>query len=201
MSSQPTTQFAGLEGRDRGGPLVIVGASAIAEVAYEYFSHDSGYRVVAFAVEEAFLDRDEIFGLPVVPFEQVAERYDPGAHSMFVAIGYGQMNRVREDFVGRARHLGYPLASYVSSEAFVWPNVEIGEHCFLLEHIVVQPFVTIGDNVTLWSGNQSVTTRGSATTASSRRAFPCPGSLRSATIASSASTPRLRTTSQSGGTA
>jgi sugar O-acyltransferase (sialic acid O-acetyltransferase NeuD family) len=141
------------EGATRGGPLVIVGASAIAEVAYEYFTYDSPYDVVAFSVEEAFLDRDEIFGLPVAPFEQVAQRYDPGAHSMFVAIGYGQMNRVREDFVGRARHLGYPLASYVSSEAFVWPNVEIGEHCFLLEHNVIQSFVTIGDNVTLWSGN------------------------------------------------
>ncbi len=30
--------------------LVIVGDSAFAEVAYEYFTHDSPYTVVAFAV-------------------------------------------------------------------------------------------------------------------------------------------------------
>ena len=38
-------------------------------------------------------------------------------------------------------------------QAFVWRNVEIGENCFVLEHNVLQPFVRVGDNVTLWSGN------------------------------------------------
>jgi UDP-3-O-[3-hydroxymyristoyl] glucosamine N-acyltransferase len=28
-----------------------------------------------------------------------------------------------------------------------------GENCFILEDNTVQPFVTIGNNVTLWSGN------------------------------------------------
>ena len=30
---------------------------------------------------------------------------------------------------------------------------KIGENCFILEENTIQPFVTIGDNVTLWSGN------------------------------------------------
>ena len=29
----------------------------------------------------------------------------------------------------------------------------MGEHCFIFENNVIQPFVTIGDNVVLWSGN------------------------------------------------
>jgi UDP-3-O-[3-hydroxymyristoyl] glucosamine N-acyltransferase len=29
----------------------------------------------------------------------------------------------------------------------------IGENCFILEDNTIQPFVTIGNNVTLWSGN------------------------------------------------
>lgn len=33
------------------GKLVLIGDSAFAEVAYEYFTHDSPYEVVAFAVE------------------------------------------------------------------------------------------------------------------------------------------------------
>jgi UDP-3-O-[3-hydroxymyristoyl] glucosamine N-acyltransferase len=49
--------------------------------------------------------------------------------------------------------LGYELASYVSTAAFVWRDVTIGRNCFILEHNVLQPFVKIGDNVTLWSGN------------------------------------------------
>ena len=51
--------------------LVIVGDSAFAEIAYEYFTHDSPYEVVAFAVEQAHLKRSELFGLPVVAFETI----------------------------------------------------------------------------------------------------------------------------------
>ena len=133
--------------------LVIIGDSAIAEIAFEYFTHDSPYEVVGFAVEEAYLKRDRLFGLPVVSFEQVAALYPPSLHSAFVAIGYNQLNRVRTRLADRCKALGYHLASYVSTRAFVWHNVQIGEHCFIFENNVVQPFVKIGDNVTMWSGN------------------------------------------------
>ena len=43
--------------------LIIVGDSAFAEVAYEYFTHDSPYRVVAFAVEREFLTKTRLFGV------------------------------------------------------------------------------------------------------------------------------------------
>ena len=52
---------------DKERKLLLVGDSAFAEVAYEYFTHDSIYQVVAFSVEAAYLKRDTLFGLPVVP--------------------------------------------------------------------------------------------------------------------------------------
>src|SRR5213075_1842890 len=97
------------------GPLVLVGDSLFAEIAFEYFTHDSPYDVVAFAVERDYRNRDELFGLPVVDFETLAERYPPGEHSVYVALVYTQLNRLRARFVAAARELGYPLASYVSS--------------------------------------------------------------------------------------
>jgi sugar O-acyltransferase (sialic acid O-acetyltransferase NeuD family) len=135
------------------GKLVLVGDSLFAEIACEYFTHDSPYDVVAFAVEREYRKRDDLFGLPVVDFESLAERYPPGEHSVHVALVYTQLNRLRARLAGAAKELGYPLASYVSSNAFVWRNVELGEHCFIFENNVVQPFVRIGDNVVLWSGN------------------------------------------------
>ena len=51
------------------------------------------------------------------------------------------------------RNKGYQPASYISSNAFVWSNAKIGDHCFIFENNTVQPFVEIGDNVILWSGN------------------------------------------------
>lgn len=133
--------------------LVIVGDSAFAEIAHEYFDADTEYEVVAFAVESAYLKRQELRGLPVVAFETLAQTQPPAEHDVYVAIVYTQLNRLRTRLTQTAKALGYKLASYVSPRAFVWRNVEIGEHCFIFEDNTVQPFVKIGNNVVLWSGN------------------------------------------------
>lgn len=41
----------------------------------------------------------------------------------------------------------------MSSHATVLNDGRIGENVFLLEDNTIQPFVSIGNNVTLWSGN------------------------------------------------
>ena len=135
------------------GKLIIVGDSAFAEIAYEYFTHDSSYEVVAFSVEKSYLTRERLLGLPVVPFETLEKTYAPSVHSVYAAMVYSQLNRLRTRMSLQAKAKGYRLASYVSSRAFVWRNVEIGEHCFIFEDNTVQPFVKLGNNVVLWSGN------------------------------------------------
>jgi sugar O-acyltransferase (sialic acid O-acetyltransferase NeuD family) len=133
--------------------LIIIGDSAFAEIAYEYFSHDSEYEVVAFSVEQAFLNKTSLFGLPIVPFELLEQSYNPSEHSVFTALVYTNLNRSRTRLCQQAKNKGFKLASYISSEAFVWKNVTLGEHCFIFENNVVQPFVRLGNNVILWSGN------------------------------------------------
>lgn len=133
--------------------LIIIGDSAFAEIAYEYFTHDSEFEVVAFSVEREYMKRDELFGVPVVPFETLEERFAPEEHFFYAAMVYTQGNKLRERLYRSAKEKGYKAASYVSSRCFVWRNVEVGEHCFIFEDNTVQPFVRIGDDVVLWSGN------------------------------------------------
>lgn len=133
--------------------LVIIGDSAFAEIAYEYFTCDSEYDVVAFAVESAFYTKDELFGKPVIHFDDIEKLFPPTHCSVYVAITYTGLNRVRTRLVQEVRAKGYALASYISSRAFVWRNVTIGEHCFIFEDNTIQPFVSLGDNVVIWSGN------------------------------------------------
>ena len=133
--------------------LVIIGDSAFAQVAYEYFTHDSAYEVVGFCVEQAFLKQTEMFGLPVVAFETLEKHFTPNNHSFFAALVYTQLNRLRTRLYQAAKDKGFTPASFISSKAQVWPNAKLGEHCFILENNVVQPFVTLGNNVVLWSGN------------------------------------------------
>lgn len=134
-------------------PLVIIGNSEIAEMACEYFTYDSDRDVAAFAIAADYIKEPTLHDRPVTPLEQVVQDYPPNQYDAFVAIGDGQLNRLRRRLVDQTKGLGYELASYVSSKAFVWRNVEIGENCFIMEHNVLQPFTAIGNNVTLWSGN------------------------------------------------
>lgn len=41
---------------------MIVGSGEFAEIAYEYFTYDSEYEVVGFAVEKEFFNKKELFG-------------------------------------------------------------------------------------------------------------------------------------------
>jgi sugar O-acyltransferase (sialic acid O-acetyltransferase NeuD family) len=134
-------------------PLVIFGLGDIAQLAHFYFTHDSKHRPVAFTVDAQYLNQAEFCGLPVVAFDEVAARFSPEGHDLFVALSYSKLNEVRKEKYLAAKSMGYHMASYVSSQATVWPGFTPGENCFIFEDNTIQPFVTIGNNVTLWSGN------------------------------------------------
>ena len=134
-------------------PLVIFGSGDIAQLAHYYFSTDSNYEVVAFTVDANYIKESEFCGLPVVAFEDVAKNYPPDSYDFFVALSYSKLNAVRKEKFLAAKEMGYKLVSFISSRATVLNEGRIGENCFIFEANTIQPFVTIGNNVTLWSGN------------------------------------------------
>lgn len=133
--------------------IIIIGGGETAELAYEYLTHDSPHDVVAFSVEREFASQSSLFDLPVVPFEEVERLYSPSDHLALAAISSTKLNRVRTRLYREGKRKGYGFISYVSSRAFVWRNVSVGENCFILENNVLQYSVRVGNNVVLWSGN------------------------------------------------
>lgn len=133
--------------------LIIFGLGEQAEVAYSLFTQDTGYEVVAFTADKAFIDKDSLFGLPVFPFEDIEALFSPDEYDLFVAIGYSKLNKVRRDAVTKVKAKGYHLPSYVSSKAVVPADFICGDNCLILELNNIQPYVKIGENITLWSGN------------------------------------------------
>jgi sugar O-acyltransferase (sialic acid O-acetyltransferase NeuD family) len=133
--------------------IVVFGAGKIADEAYFYLTNDSPHEVVAFTVDGEHLNVSEKLGLPVVAFGDVARTYPPGEFKMFVAVGYQDLNKFRARKYEEAKAKGYELISYVSSRASNVGNVEIGDNCFVLEFVTIQPCSRVGNNVFLWSGN------------------------------------------------
>jgi len=133
--------------------LIIFGITEQAQLAHFFFSMDSNYKVVAFTVDAAYMTDKEFCGLPVVPFEKIVTYYSTDTFEFFVALGYSNLNQVRKEKYLAAKSMGYRIASYISSRVTMLNDGRIGENCFILEDNTIQPFVTIGNNVTLWSGN------------------------------------------------
>jgi len=131
--------------------LIIYGTGINAEIADFYFFHDAGRRAIAFTTHEQFKDRDEFLGRPVIAFEVLLEKFSPASHEVFTAIGYSEVNGVRQKRVRDVRSAGFDLTSYVSSKATFWDGFNCRENCFILEHSNIQPFAKIGRNVTMWS--------------------------------------------------
>ena len=133
--------------------IVIFGTGDIARLAHFYFTTDTTHTVVAFTVDHRYRTSDTFQELPVVDFETLRDTYPPGEYAMFVALSYAKMNQVRAEKYHSAKQLGYELVSYVSSHCTNLAQTPVGDNCFILEDNTIQPFVTIGSNVTLWSGN------------------------------------------------
>jgi len=133
--------------------LIIFGAGDIARLAHYYFTRDSEHEVVAFSVDQKYRQADSFQDLPLVSFEEIAKSYPPGEFRMFVALSYARMNKLREEKYLQAKEKGYELVSYVSSRCSFLTDHPVGDNCFILEDNTIQPFVNIGNDVTLWSGN------------------------------------------------
>lgn len=133
--------------------VVVFGAASFAEVVHFYLTHDSGHQVVAFTVHGDHIKGNEFKGLPVLPFEIIESVYPPDGYKMFVAMGAKKVNLVRAGIYEDAKRKGYELITYVSSKCTHWGDTKIGDNCFIFEDNTIQPFVTIGNNVVLWSGN------------------------------------------------
>lgn len=133
--------------------LVIFGTGDQAELATHYFRTDSEYDVAGFAVDAEYRNADTYLGEKLVDFENVETVFPSTDHSFFIALGYSGLNKNRKDRYLEAKNKGYRIASYISSKATIAGPADFGENCFILEDNTIQPFVKIGNNVTLWSGN------------------------------------------------
>lgn len=134
-------------------PIVIFGLSDFASLAHYYFRHDSDREIVAFTVHANYLTSNTFEGHPVVPFEALPEQLSPSDVDLFAPMAPRRANADRQAIYEQGLAAGYDFTSYVSSRATTFPDFFAGPNCFILEDNTIQPFVRVGANVVLWSGN------------------------------------------------
>jgi len=133
-------------------PIILFGTGKIAEVILYFFTHHSDRKIVACTADRNYLPETEWQGLPTIPFDEISVHYPPETHDMFIALGYQDLNVLREQRCEWARELGYTLASFVHPDAGLPLDCSYGDNCFVMNQVHIHPRVRLGNNVFVWSG-------------------------------------------------
>ena len=133
--------------------LVIFGTGELAELSHFYFTNDSEYEVVAFCLDEEFINSKIHLNLPIVNYKEIEKIYPIENYELFIAIGYSKLNENRREKYLDSKLKGYKLASYISSKSSYWPSLVIGDNTFIMESNTIMPFCKIGNNVLIWVNN------------------------------------------------
>jgi sugar O-acyltransferase (sialic acid O-acetyltransferase NeuD family) len=130
--------------------IVVFGIGKITDVVVSLLEAQSDMTIKGFTCDRAFVTSPENKGRPVVPFDEVEAAFPPASHQMLVAIGYHELNKVRQDRCAEAVAKGYRLASWVSPEARVPPGTVVGANCVIMPGAALQPHARLGDGVFVW---------------------------------------------------
>jgi len=133
--------------------LIIVGTGDYSEVAALYFMEQGQHNLLGFSEEKAFIRRDSFMDLPIFPLEELPQRFTPSETSVFVAVGPGRINTIRERLYLQIKELGFGLEKFIHRQAHVWNPDAIGVNSFIFPFACVEPGARVGENSVLWSGS------------------------------------------------
>ncbi|RKS50576.1 sugar O-acyltransferase (sialic acid O-acetyltransferase NeuD family) [Gillisia mitskevichiae] len=130
--------------------LIIYGIGKFAEYVDYVFQNDSDYEVIAFCIEEKYLETKLFNNKPLLKYESLADSYPPNLYDLFIAVGN---NEIRKKIFEHSISRGYYLASYISSKSKFWDNLITGNNVFVDEGCVLQPFIKISNNCILFTSS------------------------------------------------
>ena len=129
--------------------LIIYGNGKIAKTLYQYVKKK--YEVVAFTVDNSFITEKKLLKIPIIPLHEIVNLYSPSNHLMLCAVGYMNMNAVREKKYNELKEMGFTFTNYIHNSVCIHDDLVIGENNIILENVSIQPGVSIGNSNFFWS--------------------------------------------------
>jgi sugar O-acyltransferase (sialic acid O-acetyltransferase NeuD family) len=135
--------------------LIIYGNGTMAKLLFSYARHSMD--IVGFTVDDSCISEnsDSFCGLPLVQFSKVQEVFAPAKHKMIIAVGFIEMNDLRERKYQEAKGKGYLFEKYVHESVFMHEDVSIEDNCIILDFVSIHPDTKIGQG-TFISSNVNI---------------------------------------------
>lgn len=132
--------------------LVVYGVGSMASTYAMYLEDE--FDVVAYTATSEYLSSDSFNGKPLYPFEKIDTILPPQDHQMSIAVGYVQLNKIRESIAEQAKLKGYALATHISPDVKRHSSIEVGQNTIIFDKTSIHPNCKIGDNVFISSNVQ-----------------------------------------------
>ncbi len=129
--------------------LVVFGTGRISEVFSAHIESDATSVITAYACDVAYVNRPSFRGKPVVPFDEIGQ-FPPSEYMAFVALGYQELNRLRQRKLAEISSKGYSIFSYTPGQPV--RDLHLGDNCFVCPGAHVEAGARLGDNVFVWDG-------------------------------------------------
>lgn len=129
---------------------VIIGAGSYGEVYLTYLL-EAGVDIVGFLDDDPKYVGKEVRGVPVLGCISMMKtlKQTHGVEAVYCPLGN---NKLRVEFLTKARELGYKTPSYIHPSVFISPNVTIGEGVYILLGTTIMPYTVIEDFVMISMG-------------------------------------------------
>ena len=129
---------------------IIIGAGTYGEVYLAYL-HEAGVNIVGFLDDDPRFEGKEVRGIPVLGPVSLLDslKKTHGVEAVYCPLGN---NKLRVEFLTRARKIGYETPNFIHPNALISPNVTIGNGVYILRGTTIVPYAVIKDFVMISMG-------------------------------------------------
>lgn len=133
--------------------LIITGNGSYSQMMRRYIENTVFGNVAAYTVESAFMRSDQLDELPVVPLEDLKERFPCDEVALVMGIGYKRMGGIRKQIFEKCCSMGYRFINYIHPTAIIEKNVSLGVGNNILEGVILEESVVLGNANLLFGGS------------------------------------------------
>jgi acetyltransferase-like isoleucine patch superfamily enzyme len=131
--------------------IIVFGNGGQTRTVYGYFFDE--HKVEGFVVDDKYVsDQPSIGELPVHPFSKITEIYPPEQYSVLVALGFKDLNQLRQKKSEELSTLGYEFVSFIDRSVRVPCQYSIGSNSIVVGHADIHEGVVIKEGVFVSSG-------------------------------------------------
>lgn len=125
--------------------VLIFGITDLAKILYHFLQFDNSFEICAFVVNKKYLPPEKIlFNKPIFEFEKIQYKFSPKEYSIFLCVGYNNMNESRKQIYYKLKEMGYKIETFTHNDAKIYGS-EIGEGNIFLSGVTIDPYTKIGN--------------------------------------------------------